>query len=164
MFKSRKSAGDAAPSSRTRRIPGIAGATPLQRNLRLLALVLWVLAAALLLDGLGQWRGDRARSSLLKERDALVEATSNTADDLRARLDKTLATSAMTDAVRRADIPAATELLKQDWADAETVEVWPADLQAQYAALPADAGQLAVAEAALAVGSAQMRVVRHGSE
>ena len=123
-----------------------------------------VLAAALVLDGLGQWRVEHARSSLLEERNVVVVATARAAQDATTAMAKAVAAPQIAQAVASKDLPAAAAELKKAWPDAEAADVWPADLQTQYAALPDAAGQLAAAEAALASNAAQLRVVRHGED
>ena len=163
MFKSRKAGAnaDAAASGQPR-----AAKAPmsLQRRLRLIGLGLLVLAAALVLDGLGQWRVEHARSSLLEERNVVVVATARAAQDATTAMAKAVAAPQIAQAVASKDLPAAAAELKKAWPDAEAADVWPADLQTQYAALPDAAGQLAAAEAALASNAAQLRVVRHGED
>ena len=55
----------------------------------------------------------------------------------------------------------AARALAAGWEGVQRSEVWPADMQALYAALPRSGyGSLAVAEAALAAGKPAARVVK----
>ena len=71
----------------------------LQRRVRLIGMALLVLAAALVLDGVGQWRVEHARSSLLEERNVVVDATARAAQDATTAMAKAVAAPQIAQAV-----------------------------------------------------------------
>ncbi|MEO5629232.1 MAG: phosphomannomutase/phosphoglucomutase, partial [Thermomonas sp.] len=132
----------------------------------LIATVLLVLFGAwLLVAGVGQMRDSAQLSALQHARDdAVINIRRNLQAEQR-KLSVKLASPAMKAALDSEDAAAAGRALASDWPDVERSEVWPADMQTRYAALPRGSfGSLAVSEAALVDGKPVARVVKSGSK
>ena len=113
----------------------------------------------LLLGGLGLWclgagglrmRDDARHANLEQARDDAVASVRRALNDQRQQLSKRLQSGAFKDAVAAGNTANAVAALKQDWSEVKRAEVWPANLDALYAALPRSGfGTIAAAEAAL---------------
>ncbi len=129
------------------------------------SILLLLFGAWLLAAGIGQMRDGARLTALQHARD---DATTNIRRNLQAeqrKLSGKLALPAMKAALDSGDAAAAARLLAVDWPDVNRSDVWPADMQARYAALPDSGyGSLAVSEAALVAGKPMARVIRVGGE
>lgn len=131
--------------------------------LPLLAAGLALLALWLAWNGVRQWQGDRDRSLIQGARDQVVQGTQRTLDSETERLVQRLAQAEVRAALAQGDLAAAGRAVQQGWAQAERVDVWPADLESAYARLPGFGfGKLAVAEAALSAGKPVAHVAKSG--
>ncbi len=127
-----------------------------------------------LLVALGLWLGIagalqmRDGSRLETLQGARDDAAGNVRRSLQAeqrKLVAKLASPAVKTALAAGDSTAAARALAAGWPDLKRSELWPADMQALYAALPRSGyGSLAVAEAALANGKPAARVVKSGGQ
>ncbi|MFT3897639.1 MAG: phosphomannomutase/phosphoglucomutase [Thermomonas sp.] len=152
-----------------------------------LAVVLGLLALWLAWSGASQWRDHQREQSLATARDSVALAIGSTLKTQTAQLGKLLATpdvqSALSPAVPSAptattspdttaaqpvptpDFAAAAAALKAGWPKAKQVEVWPADMDAQFAGLPKGGyGLLAVAESALVAKAPVARLAKAGGQ
>ena len=131
-----------------------------------------MLAAALVLMGLwmlvtgGLRMRDEARTASLQgARDTVIAETRQSLRGMERKLEATLASPAVQAELQAGNRDLAARAIAAGWAGATRSEVWPADLQALYAALPRSGyGSLAVAEAALATNKPAARVVKTGGE
>lgn len=137
-----------------------ASGSPLGRYGRTAGLVALLLAAVFAWDGWSQASTERDRAHITRTRDAVVEAIAQRVTAAQSEMDKAVADPQMGEGLAAGNNRAVTDALRDTFSDAERVDVWPATMQAQYAALPADAGLLAAAEAALSSGSARLRIVQ----
>lgn len=147
-----------------------------------LAAVLGLLALWMAWSGVSQWRDHQREESLTATRDGVALAIGSTLKTQSAQLGKLLSTPAVqsallpspaaaadadaTSARPAAPIPdfaAAATALKAAWPKAESVEVWPADMDAQFASLPKRGyGLLAVAESAIVAKAPVARLAKAG--
>ena len=126
----------------------------------LVALGLWCLVAG----GLRQ-RDDSREHALEFARDDVVVAVRRTLNEHRQKLGSRIAAKPFKAALAAGDAAAAVTSIKEGWSELRRAELWPADLDALYAALPRSGfGTLAVAEDALISGKMAVRVVRVGPE
>jgi len=153
-----------------------------------LAVVLGLLALWLAWSGVAQWRDHQRETRLTQARDGVVVAIGSVVKAQTAQFGKSLASPAVqaafspapaaapapaTDATASpAPVPAATAPdltavaagLKATWPKAEVVQVWPLDMQAQFATLPKDGyGLLAVAESAIVANAPVARLAKVGA-
>ena len=137
----------------------------LAKALPVATLLLLLFGAWLLTAGVGQMRDSARLTALHHARD---DAITNIRRNLQAeqrKLSGKLALPAVKAALDSGDVAAAVRLVAADWPDVERTEVWPADMQSRYAALPRSGyGSLAVSEAALVAGKPVARVVTVGGE
>ncbi|HET7126507.1 MAG TPA: phosphomannomutase/phosphoglucomutase [Lysobacter sp.] len=158
-----------------------------------LAVVLGLLALWLAWSGVQQWRDHQRETELTRVRDSVAQSIGSVAKARTTQLGKLLdaapvraalspapvaepAPVATTDAmamtppavptsVPAPDFAAVAAALKAAWPQAEAVEVWPADMGAQFAALPKGGyGQLAAAEAALVAKAPVARLGQAGGQ
>ena len=113
-----------------------------------------------------QLRADIRLNSLQNARDDAVNDTQRNLQSMRRKFSATLASPLVAAALKAGDNTAAAKAMSEAWPDLIRSEVWTADLQAQYDALPASGyGSLAVGEAALAEGQPVARIISFkGSE
>ena len=139
--------------------------TQLAKAVPVATILLLLFGAWLLVSGVGQMRDSARLSNLQNARDdAITNIRRNLQADQR-KLSAKLALPAIQAALDSGDVAAAVRLVATDWPDVERAEVWPADMQSRYAALPASGyGSLAVSEAALVAGKPVSRVVTVGGE
>jgi len=127
----------------------------------------WLIALLLLL---GIWNlvsgslhqlGESRQHALESSRDDANIAVQRALEDARQKFAGQIASTSFTSAMATGDRVAASAAIKQDWADAKRVEIWPKDLEALYVGLPRSGfGTLAVAEDALHSKKVQARLVR----
>jgi phosphomannomutase/phosphoglucomutase len=135
------------------------------KGLPILAALLVLLGAWLLVSGGLRMRDEARMSSLLGARDIAISQTRSSLQDEQRMLAARLASAPLASALASGDLAAAARALGAGWAGLKRSEIWPANLQALYAALPRSGyGSLAVAEAALASGKPAARVVRTRGE
>ncbi|WP_101926782.1 MULTISPECIES: phosphomannomutase/phosphoglucomutase [Luteimonas] len=128
----------------------------------LLAAALVLLAAWLAWSGWRQMQYEQRVSSAQTTRDAAVASTRQLLAGDLAQLDTRLASAPVQAALGAGDLAAAARALGTDWAQAEAVQVVPADLRTRYAALDDGGfGELAALEAALIENAPVLRVVQH---
>ena len=150
-----------------------------------LAVVFGLLALWLAWSGASQWRDHKRETDLTRARDSVASAVGSSVKAQTTRLGTLLAAdpvqaalspvqppvaAAETAAVAPAPAPAMPDLaaaaaaLKAAWPQAEAVEFWPVDMQAQFAALPKGGyGLLAAAESALVAQAPVARLAKAGS-
>ena len=149
-------------SDKTSKLPKL----PLQfgapdKALPLLALLLALLGAWLLWSGVRQWRAEAADSALMAERDALAQKTAQAVSQVRKRAVDAAADPAVTTAAAGTDLDALAKAFATAAKGASETAVFPPDLQAAYAGLPATGyGKLAAVEAAIASGKPEVRIAR----
>ena len=152
-----------------------------------LAVVLGLLALWLAWSGASQWRDHQREESLTAARDSVAMAIGSALKTQSTQLGKLLATPAVQSALlpvpaaadatpaqpaapapavaSTPDFTAAAAALKTAWPKAEQVEVWPVDMDAQFANLPKGGyGLLAVAESAIVAKSPVARLAKAGSQ
>jgi phosphomannomutase/phosphoglucomutase len=153
-----------------------------------LAVLFGVFALWLAWSGIAQWRDQQRESALTAARDGAALAIGSVVKTQSAQLGKLLATpgvaaamspapvAAPTDAASTAatgmpaappapDFTAVAAALKAAWPKAEAVEVWPADMDTRFAALPKGGyGLLAAGESALVAQAPVARLAKVGSE
>lgn len=135
------------------------------RALPVLVALLLVLGGWLLYAGIQRMRQDSQLVALQHARDDAASAINRLLKEEQRKMGARLATPAVRTALANGDLPAAARAVAEDWGDLRRSEVWPADLQAQYGALPgAGFGALAVNEAALATGKPAARVIKAKGE
>jgi phosphomannomutase/phosphoglucomutase len=170
-----------------------AGGEHLRKLALPVAVALGVLALWLGWSGASQWRDQRREAELISARDSAALAIGSAVKTQTAQLGKLLATpavaaalspapaSAPTDAPTpaepgapapagvppdtppRPDFAAAAAALKAAWPKAEAVEVWPLDMDAQFATLPKGGyGLLAAGETAMAARAPVGRLAKVG--
>ena len=126
----------------------------------LLVLGLWCLVAGAL-----RQRDDSRQHALEFARDDVVVAVRRTLNEHRQKLGALIAGKPFRAAVAAGDPAGAVAALKQGWPEIRDAQLWPADLDAQYQALPRSGfGALAVAEDALISSRMAARMVRAGAE
>ena len=136
-----------------------------RRILPWLVAAVLLLAAWLLVGGAMQMRDASRASSLQNERDHAIAATGRAINKETRRLGERLSSPGVRDALQAGNRAAAAQAIDANWPGLLRVELWPADLEALYAALPRSGyGSLAVAEAALAEGKPVARVVKTAGE
>ena len=130
------------------------------RALPVVTLVLLVVGIWVAIGGARQLQADIRLASLQHARDDAVTATGRDLQAIRRKFSATLALPAVSAALMAGDNAGAAAAIASSWPDVQRSEVWPADLQARYAALPKGGyGSLGVIEAALAEGAPATRVV-----
>ena len=135
------------------------------RALPVLAALLLVLGGWLLYAGIQRTRQDSQLIALQHGRDDAASAINRLLKEEQRRLGARLATEPVRNALAADDLAAAAKLVAEGWGDLRRSEVWPADLQPLYTALPAGGfGAPAVAEAALATGKPAARVIKGKGE
>ncbi len=155
-----------------------------------LAVVLGLLALWLAWSGVGQWRDHQRETDLTRARDGVVLGIGSVVKTQTAQLGKSLAAPAVQAALSPAlvtafiaateaatvtfalavsapapapDLAAATAAMKTAWPKAESVDAWPLDMQAQFAALPKGGyGLLAAAESAIVANAPVARLAKVG--
>ncbi|MFO1473160.1 MAG: phosphomannomutase/phosphoglucomutase [Lysobacterales bacterium] len=155
-----------------------------------LAVVLGLLALWLAWSGVGQWRDHQRETDLTRARDGVVLGIGSVVKTQTAQLGKSLAAPAVQAALSPApvtapiaateaatatpapaasapapapDLAAATAAMKTAWPTAESVDAWPLDMQAQFAALPKGGyGLLAAAESAIVANAPVARLAKVG--
>ena len=135
---------------------------PKQRARMLAAITLFLLVLGIWLAVAGgrQLQADMRLASLQVSRDDAVTETERDLQALRRKFSATIASPAVAAALKAGDNAAAARAMAAAWPDLTRSEVWPADLQALYASLPASGyGSLAVGEAALAEDKPVMRII-----
>ncbi len=131
------------------------------KALPLLALLLALLGAWLLWSGVRQWRADAAGTALLAERDALAQKAAQAVTQVRKRAVEAAADPAVSAAAAGTDPQALAQAFAAAAKGATETAVFPPDMQAAYAGLPATGyGKLAVVEAVIASGKPEVRVAR----
>ena len=135
------------------------------RALPVLAALLLLLGGWLLYAGIQRTRQDSQLIALQHGRDDAASAINRLLKEEQRRLGARLATEPVRNALAADDLAAAAKLVAEGWGDLRRSEVWPADLQPLYTALPAGGfGAPAVAEAALATGKPAARVIKGKGE
>ena len=158
-----------------------------------LAVVLGLLALWLAWSGASQWRDHQREESLTAARDSVALAIGSALKTQSTQLGKLLATPAVQSALlpvpaavpakaaadatpaqpaapapavaSTPDFTAAAAALKTAWPKAEQVEVWPVDMEAQFASLPKGGyGLLAVAESAIVAKAPVARLAKAGDQ
>jgi phosphomannomutase/phosphoglucomutase len=167
------------------------GGEHLQKLALPLAVVLGLLALWLAWSGVSQWRDGQRETELTRARDSVAQSIGSVVKARTAQLGKLLeaapvraalapeaapapavdATAAIPTpppapiAAPVPDFAAVAAALKAAWPQAESVEVWPANMSAQFAALPKGGyGQLAAAEAALVAKAPIARLGQAGGQ
>ncbi len=136
-----------------------------RRALPWLVAAMVVLAGWLLVGGVRQLLDESRTASVHKGRDDVVAATRRSLDGETRRLAARLSLPAVRAALQAGDRKAAARAIGENWPGLKRVEVWPADLEARYAALPGSSyGSLAASEASLAAGKPVTRVVMAAGE
>ena len=131
------------------------------RALPVLVLLMLVLAAWLLVSGGLRMRDGARATSLEQARDDAAVGVQRSLEAEQRTMAARLASPEVLAALAAGDLDRAAKALAAGWPGAARSAFWPADLQAQYAALPRSGyGTLAVAEAALAAGKPVGRIVR----
>ena len=131
-----------------------------------------VLAALLALSGLwllatgGLRMRDEARTASLQgARDTAIAETRGSLQAEQRKLGAKVASPAVLAELQAGNRDLAARAVAAGWKDVKRSEIWPADMQALYAALPRSGyGRLAAGEAALAAGKPVARVVKSGGE
>ena len=127
----------------------------------LLAIAAGLLAAWFLWSGITQWRAQSAGNALASERDQLVQQVGQLLTQTKKRTADAAADPAVATAAKGTDQAALSQAFANAAKGAQSTEVFPANLQAAYAGLPATGyGKLAVVEAAVATGKPQVRIAR----
>ena len=137
---------------------------PLQtaRAMPWLAGLIAILAIWCLVAGVLRLRDGSRLHALEAARDEASLTLGRKLDEQRRALTKQLASEEFKAALA-AGSPEAGKLLRQSWSALTRAEVWPANLDALYAALPRSGfGTIAAAEAALSSGKVSARIVRSG--
>ena len=133
----------------------LAAGSPRQST-SLLALLLGLLAAWMLWSGFRQWQAGAAETDVLKARDQIAQQATKTLAEAKKNVAAAAAVAAGV-----ADPAARAQAFTAAANGAQQAEVFPADLQAAYAALPGSGyGKLAVVEAVLASGKPEARIAR----
>ncbi|MES2858287.1 MAG: phosphomannomutase/phosphoglucomutase [Pseudomonadota bacterium] len=136
-----------------------------RRVLPWLAAALVLLAGWLLVGGARQMQDQSRAVALEQARDEASAATQRAIGDETRRLAARLEAAEVRTALAAGDRAAAGRAIGAGWTGLTRAEVWPADLDALYAALPGSGyGSLAVGEAALASGKPVSRVVQSAGE
>lgn len=131
----------------------------------LLALLLIVLAGWLLFFGAMQWRGSSGEHSLLEERDALAATLNQQLGQMRKQVEAAAADDALKPLLASGDLQAVAAQMGKKLADAQSVVVYPQDLQAFYQKLPESGyGRLAAVEEAIVEGKTAVRIGMTGAE
>ena len=134
-------------------------------GLPILAALLVLLGLWLLVAGGLRMRDEARTSSLQAARDTAIVETRGSLRVEQAKLVAKLASAPVQAALKTGDRAAAARAVAAGWAEVKRSEIWPADLQALYAALPGSGyGSLAASEAALATGKPAARVVKTAGE
>lgn len=129
--------------------------------LPILAVVIALLALWMAWSGWSQMQGESRRSSLEQNRDIVASLTTKTLQADLNRLEQELASAPVQSALASGDLAAASAALGRGWRQAEEAVVLPLDMAPAYAGLPKSGyGRIAVAESALAAGSAVSWVIR----
>lgn len=137
------------------------GAGSAGRSLSLLALLLGLLAAWLLWSGVRQWQAGASENGLLAQRDRMVQQTSKAMNDARRKVAQAAGDPSVLAAANGADPAALATAFAAAAQGARQTVVYPADLDAAYAGLPASGyGKLAVVEAVHASGKPEARIGR----
>ncbi|QIL19625.1 phosphomannomutase/phosphoglucomutase [Thermomonas sp. HDW16] len=137
----------------------------LLRALPALAVLLVLLGGWLLYAGIQRLREDSQVVALQHARDDAATAISRLLQEDQRKLGTQLAAASVRNALAAGDLPMAAKAVAANWGGVQRSEVWPADLQGQYGALPAGGfGVLAVTEAALASGKPVARVIKSKGE
>ncbi len=137
------------------------GAGSAGRSLSLLALLLGLLAAWLLWSGVRQWQAGASESGLLAQRDRMVQQASKAMNDARRKVAQAAGDPSVLAAANGADPAALATAFAAAAQGARQTVVYPADLDAAYAGLPASGyGKLAVVEAVHASGKPEARIGR----
>ena len=111
----------------------------------------------------GQWQDASLSSSLQASRDLAATGTQHALQQQTDRLRQKLASTEVQSALTAGDLAGAARQLQVGWPHIETAAVLPADLDADYAALPQSGfGRLAVAEASLAANAPVARIGKDG--
>ncbi|WP_374249505.1 phosphomannomutase/phosphoglucomutase [Thermomonas sp.] len=140
---------------------------PLQtaRLLPWLVLLLVALGLWCLVTGALGMRDDNRQHNLEFARDDAVVVVRRSLNEQRQKLGTQMASHAFVAAIAAGDRAAAIAAVRRDWDEAKRVELWPADLDALYTALPRSGfGMLAVSEEAIATGKPAVRIVQSGGE
>ncbi len=125
-----------------------------------ITLLMFVLGLWFAIAGGRQLRADIRLDGLQQARDDAVTETERNLQSMRRKFSATLASPAVAAAMKTGDNAAAARAISAAWPDLSRSEVWPADLQQQYANLPNSGyGTLAVSEAALAEGKTVARII-----
>ena len=131
------------------------------RGLPVLVGLLGLLGLWLAATGGLAMRDDARTASLQGARDSAIVATRGRLQEHQRMLATRIAAAPVQAALKAGDRAMAARALAAGWEGVQRSEVWPADMQALYAALPRSGyGSLAVAEAALAAGKPAARVVK----
>lgn len=131
----------------------------------LLALLLIVLAGWLLFSGVMQWRQSSGEHTLLAERDALSATLTQQLGQMRKQVENAAQDEALKPLLASGDLQAAAAQMGKTLADAQSVAVYPQDLQPFYQALPESGyGRLAAVEEAIVEGKTAMRIGMTGTE
>jgi len=137
----------------------------LRRVLPGMVAVLTLLAGWLLVGGAMQMRDESRAVGVQGARDEASAITQRTLGDETRLLAASLAAPRVRKALDSGNRAATARAIAVQWPQLKRVEVWPADLEVLYSALPASGyGSLAVSEAALVAGKAVARVVGSASE
>ena len=136
-----------------------------RRALPWLVWAMVVLAVWLLVGGARQLFDESRTEALHQGRDAAVTATRGALDGETRRLSARMSLPAVRASLQAGERKAAARAIGEDWPGLKRAEVWPADLESRYAALPRSGyGSLATSEAALAAGKPVARVVMAAGE
>ena len=129
----------------------------------LLAVAAGLLAAWFLWAGVNQWRANSAGKTLAGQRDEVAQKVGQALTQTKKRVADAAAAPAVVTAAAGTDPAALQSAFAAAAKGAQETEIFPADLQAAYAGLPATGyGKLAVVEAAIASGKPEVRVARVG--
>ncbi|SDX80128.1 phosphomannomutase/phosphoglucomutase [Lysobacter enzymogenes] len=124
-----------------------------------------VLALWMAWAGVQQHLDSSRRADLIQVRDAAVSNAHNALGVEHKRLRDRLAAAPMQAALQAGDFKAASAELGKDWPGASHGEVLPADLAAEYAALPKSGyGRLGAMEAAIVADKPMAAIVRDGGK
>ena len=135
------------------------------KGLPILAALLALLGLWLLLTGGLRMRDEARAASLQGARDIAIAETRSNLQEEQRKLATKLASAPVKSALAAGDRTTAARAVAAGWAEVKRSEIWPADMQALYAALPRSGyGSLAVGEAALATGKPAVRVVTSRGE
>ena len=131
----------------------------------LLALAAALLGAWFLWAGIQQWRADATASALTAQRDEVASKVGQVLTQAKKRVADAAADKGVVAAAAGTDLAALQRAFAEAAKGAQAAEVFPANLQAAYAGLPATGyGKLAVVEAVIASGKPQARIARAGKD